>query len=30
MDWLGMPHAQVTDSMRLFAEEVVPLVEGAA
>ena len=30
MDWLGMPHAQVTDSMRLFAEEVVPQVEGAA
>ena len=29
MDWLGMPHTQVTDSMRLFAEEVVPLVEGA-
>ena len=30
MDWLGMPHAQVTDSMRLFAEEVVPQVEGSA
>ena len=29
MDWLGMPHAQVTDSMRLFAEEVVPQVEGS-
>ena len=30
MDWLGMPHAQVTDSMRLFAEEVMPQVEGSA
>ena len=30
MDWLGMPHAQVTDSMRLFAEEVVPQIERSA
>ncbi len=26
MQWLGMPHNQVTDAMHLFAEEVMPKV----
>ena len=30
MHWVGMPHAQVMESMRLFAEEVAPLVAGAS
>lgn len=30
MHWVGMPHARVMESMRLFAEEVVPLVAGAS
>ncbi len=29
MHWPGMPHAQVTDGMRLFAEEVMPRVAEA-
>jgi alkanesulfonate monooxygenase SsuD/methylene tetrahydromethanopterin reductase-like flavin-dependent oxidoreductase (luciferase family) len=28
MHWVGMPNSQVTDSMRLFAEEVMPRVAG--
>ena len=27
LHWVGMPHSQVTDSMRLFAEEVMPRVK---
>jgi alkanesulfonate monooxygenase SsuD/methylene tetrahydromethanopterin reductase-like flavin-dependent oxidoreductase (luciferase family) len=27
--WVGMPHSQVTDSMQLFAEEVMPKVKQA-
>jgi alkanesulfonate monooxygenase SsuD/methylene tetrahydromethanopterin reductase-like flavin-dependent oxidoreductase (luciferase family) len=27
LHWVGMPHNQVTDSMNLFAEEVMPRVE---
>ena len=26
IQWVGMPHSQVTDTMRLFAEEVMPRV----
>tara|TARA_B100000686_G_scaffold259597_1_gene272107 strand:+ start:13 stop:1050 length:1038 start_codon:yes stop_codon:yes gene_type:complete len=29
MQWLGMPHNQVTDAMHLFAEEVMPVVSQA-
>jgi len=29
LHWVGMPHSQVTDSMRLFAEEVMPKVKQA-
>ena len=26
MQWVGMPHSQVTDALQLFAEEVMPKV----
>ncbi len=29
MHWVGMPHSQVVDAMRLFAEEVMPRVAQA-
>ena len=29
LHWVGMPHSQVVDSMRLFAEEVMPKVKEA-
>jgi alkanesulfonate monooxygenase SsuD/methylene tetrahydromethanopterin reductase-like flavin-dependent oxidoreductase (luciferase family) len=29
LHWVGMPHSQVTDSMHLFAEEVMPKVKQA-
>jgi alkanesulfonate monooxygenase SsuD/methylene tetrahydromethanopterin reductase-like flavin-dependent oxidoreductase (luciferase family) len=29
LHWVGMPHNQVTDSMQLFAEEVMPKVKQA-
>jgi alkanesulfonate monooxygenase SsuD/methylene tetrahydromethanopterin reductase-like flavin-dependent oxidoreductase (luciferase family) len=29
LHWVGMPHSQVTDSMNLFAEEVMPKVKQA-
>ena len=29
LHWVGMPHSQVTDSMQLFAEEVMPKVKQA-
>ena len=29
IDWVGMPHEQVCNSLRLFAEKVMPLVKDA-
>ena len=29
IDWVGMPHRQVCNSLRLFAEKVMPLVKNA-
>ena len=29
IQWVGMPHQQVLDSLRLFATEVIPLVKAA-
>ena len=29
IQWVGMPHQQVLDSLRLFASEVMPLVKEA-
>ena len=29
IQWVGMPHQQVIDSLRLFAAEVMPLVKEA-
>ena len=28
--WVGMPHAQVEDTLNLFAEEVMPRVASAS
>ena len=29
IQWVGMPHQQVLDSLRLFATEVMPIVKAA-
>ena len=29
IQWVGMPHRQVVDSLRLFASEVMPIVKSA-